>query len=240
MAENAELRPGRFTPGGDVLCDGCTCFGFEIPTKVAVGVTIPVMTLFSEGSLVNSLGGSGSFSSLLRRQTMSETNPPKASMRGARRSAQAGIAAIEFALIAVVFFTLLFGIIELARIMYVDSLAEASCSAAKAAANIDFRDSTALAHARRQAIFRNSSDALPDGEPITDQNIRIDCLSLARQGNGARCMRPKGRLGIPEAIGRAFLIPLILRLAIDVRSIAARYHRSATCGATTPEPNLPP
>lgn len=42
-------------------------------------------------------------------------------MQGARRCVQTGSVAVEFSLIAILFFTFLFGIMELARIMYVYS-----------------------------------------------------------------------------------------------------------------------
>lgn len=46
MAEIAELSPGPYSPGVDVLCDGRTCFGFQIPANVTVGVTIPIYDEF--------------------------------------------------------------------------------------------------------------------------------------------------------------------------------------------------
>jgi hypothetical protein len=42
QAEIAELNGGLYPPGVDVLCDGGTCFGFQIPTRVAVRVTVPI------------------------------------------------------------------------------------------------------------------------------------------------------------------------------------------------------
>lgn len=42
QAEIAELNGGLYAPGVDVLCDGGTCFGFQIPARVAVRVTIPI------------------------------------------------------------------------------------------------------------------------------------------------------------------------------------------------------
>jgi hypothetical protein len=46
QAEIAELNGGRYPPGVDVLCDGGTCFGFQIPTRVAVRVTVPIYDNF--------------------------------------------------------------------------------------------------------------------------------------------------------------------------------------------------
>jgi len=42
MAEIAELQPGPYAPGVDILCDGGLCFGFQIPARVTVRVTMPI------------------------------------------------------------------------------------------------------------------------------------------------------------------------------------------------------
>jgi Flp pilus assembly protein TadG len=57
LAEIAELNPGPYQPGVDVLCDGRTCFGFQIPIKVTVGVTIPVYDEFFAGITSQFTGG---------------------------------------------------------------------------------------------------------------------------------------------------------------------------------------
>jgi Flp pilus assembly protein TadG len=49
LAEIAELSPGPYTPGVDVLCDGGTCFGFLIPTRVTVRVTMPIYDEYLNG-----------------------------------------------------------------------------------------------------------------------------------------------------------------------------------------------
>lgn len=129
---------------------------------------------------------------------MWETSQRKMSMRGGRRFAQSGSVAVEFGLIAIVFFAFLFGIMELARMMYMyNTLAEVTRSAAKAASNIDFRNMPALAAARQQAIFRNTPGELVVGKPITDQNIRIDYMSLERQASGTLMMRPIATASLP-------------------------------------------
>jgi len=104
------------------------------------------------------------------------------SNRPPRRVAQSGVAAVEFALVALLFFTVVFGAIEIARIMYMyNTLAEVTRSAARAAANIDWRVTSDLDLAKQRAILRNSPGGLPFGAPITDQYIRIDYLYL-KQG----------------------------------------------------------
>ena len=124
-------------------------------------------------------------------------------MRGAQRFAQTGFVAVEFSLIAILFFTFLFGIMELARIMYMyNTLAEVTRNAAKAASNIDFNNTTALDRARQQAIFRSTSGALVVGKPITDQNIRIDYMFLEKQASGALFMRPIATASLPACPSR--------------------------------------
>lgn len=96
--------------------------------------------------------------------------------------AESGVAAVEFALVALLFFMVVFGIIEIARIMYMyNTLAEVTRSAARAGANIDWRNTTELGLAKQHAILRDSAGELPFGAPITDQHIRIDYLYL-KQG----------------------------------------------------------
>jgi len=92
------------------------------------------------------------------------------------------VAAIEFAVVALLFFTIVFGVLELARIMYMyNALAEVTRSAARAAANIDWRATTELDLAKQHAILRDSPGELPFGAPVTDKHIRIDYLYL-KQG----------------------------------------------------------
>lgn len=134
---------------------------------------------------------------------MWETDQPQASLRGARRSQQRGAAAVEFAVIAVAFFMFLFGIMELARIVYMyNTLAEATRGAAKAASNIDFKNTGKLDTARQQAIFRTTSGELVIGKPITEKNIVIDYLSLERQGSGALVMQPIPTGSLPACPSR--------------------------------------
>jgi len=116
---------------------------------------------------------------------------------------QAGSVAVEFSLIAIVFFAFIFGILELARMMYMyNTLAEVTRSAARAASNTDFHNTTALNAARQHAIFRSTPGDLVVGKPITDQNIRIDYLSLERQANGTLVMQPIATASLPACPSR--------------------------------------
>lgn len=116
----------------------------------------------------------------------------------AGRFRQAGRAAIEFALLAFVFFTVVFGAFEVARIMYVfNTVQESTRRAAHAASLGNFRDTDALASIRRQAVLRSTPGFLPFGEPISDQSIRIDYMALVREGSDlVRREIPEGSLPV--------------------------------------------
>lgn len=99
------------------------------------------------------------------------------------RTKQGGVAAIEFALIAVIFFTLLFGIIEFARAMYIfNTLQEVTRRAAASAVNTDFTNSTAIDEVRWSAVLRGTAGPLVFAQPITDLNVRIDYLAITSNG----------------------------------------------------------
>lgn len=115
---------------------------------------------------------------------MSETNKP-AKARLPRLRFQRGVAAVEFALLAIIFFTIVFGMLELARAMFVfNTVQEVTRRAAAAASVTNHRDAAAMARIRQDAIFRNSPGELILSTPVTDSNVRIDYLALTRQGDG--------------------------------------------------------
>lgn len=92
---------------------------------------------------------------------------------------QRGVAAIEFALVGVIFFVLFFGIVELARVLYIcNTLQEVTRRGAALAVNTDFSNDTAMQKVREQAIFRASEGGLVFGDPVTDKHVRIDYLSV--------------------------------------------------------------
>lgn len=94
------------------------------------------------------------------------------------RTSQSGTAAVEFAIIAIVFFMFAFGIIEIARVMYVyNTLQESTRRAAAAAANVYPTDSAAIAQLKQDAVFRTSPGQLLLGPPVSDSHIRIDYLA---------------------------------------------------------------
>jgi hypothetical protein len=93
-------------------------------------------------------------------------------------TSQRGTAAVEFAIVALFFFMLVFGILEIARIMYVfNTLQEVTRRAAAAAVNVYPNDTDALAGLKQDAVFRSSSGELPLAPPITDSYVRIEYLA---------------------------------------------------------------
>jgi hypothetical protein len=114
-----------------------------------------------------------------------------------RPAPQQGLAAVEFGLIAVVFFTLVFGAIELARIIYViNTLQEVTRRAASGAASTSFRDIGKLDSVRYKAIFRDTAGPLLLADPVTDQDIRVDYMALVANA-GALTMTPIATGALP-------------------------------------------
>lgn len=106
------------------------------------------------------------------------------------RRAQTGASALEVALLAPIFFALIFGAIEVARLMFVfNTLQEVTRRAAAAAVNVDPNDATAITHLKQNAIFRTSSGKLVLSPQVTDSNIEIDYLSLSRGADGSLTMQ---------------------------------------------------
>jgi len=104
--------------------------------------------------------------------------------RGVGPRHQSGVAAIEFALLAIVFFMVVFGVIEIARAMYIfNTVQESTRRAASAASLVSHRDTSALDRIRQNAVFRTSPGHLIFGAPVSDQSVRIDYLALVRAGN---------------------------------------------------------
>ena len=89
--------------------------------------------------------------------------------------------AVEFGLVAIIFFTVVFATLELARMEFLlNTLEEVTRRAAAAAANVDYRDTTALRKVQMDAVFRNSSGPLALGTPVTSDNVKIDYLSVSK------------------------------------------------------------
>jgi Flp pilus assembly protein TadG len=88
---------------------------------------------------------------------------------------------VEFALVAIVFFTIVFATLELARMEFLlNTLEEVTRRAAAAAANVDYRDTAALQKVQADAVFLDSPGPLALGAPVTSNNVKIDYLSVPR------------------------------------------------------------
>ena len=97
------------------------------------------------------------------------------------RTRQAGVAAVEFSLVVIIFLTIIFATLELARVEYLmNTLMEVTRRAAAAAANANFKDTTALQAIQAQAVFRTSAGPLALGTPVTADNVTIDYLSVSK------------------------------------------------------------
>ena len=96
---------------------------------------------------------------------------------------QRGVTAVEFSLLALLFFLIFFGAIEVARAMYIcNTLQEVTRRAAALAAKADFSNASAMQHVREQAVLRDSPGYLAFAQPVTDAHVRIDFLQIRRTG----------------------------------------------------------
>lgn len=94
---------------------------------------------------------------------------------------QSGSVAVEFSLVAIAFFTVIFATLELARMEFLfNTLEEVTRRAAIAAANVDYRDATAMQKVQSDAVFRPSAGALILGDPVTSTAVKIDYLSVSK------------------------------------------------------------
>lgn len=130
---------------------------------------------------------------------------------------QTGVAAVEVAMLAGLFFALLVGVLEAARLMYLyNSGQEATRHAAAAAALVSHRDAAGLARIRQDAVLRRSPGPLVFGEPVTDASVRIDYLALVRDAAGGLRMTP-----IPDAA-----LPLCPR---ENRRVCTNHPNASNC-----------
>ena len=107
---------------------------------------------------------------------MSATKPSRRTVLR-RRTRQGGTAAVEFALLAAIFFTLVFGVIETARLMFVfNTLQEVTRRAVAAGVKVYPTDTVGTDTVRQRAIFRDDPGGLLLAPPVTDEHIRLDYL----------------------------------------------------------------
>lgn len=116
---------------------------------------------------------------------------------------QRGTFAVEFAIILMLLLVLLFGIVDLARLMYIyNTLQDTTRQAAFGASVTDYRDRNALDLLRQQAIFRTTPGGLVLGAPITDSSIQIDYLALVRNADATQTLTPIAPGDMPSCPAR--------------------------------------
>ena len=93
------------------------------------------------------------------------------------RHAQRGAAAVEFAIIAMLLFTVLFGIIEFGRLFYVINTVQEVTRRAAREAVVLWVDNSNTSQAKRIALFSRAS--LPAGAEIRAANIDIQYLTAS-------------------------------------------------------------
>ena len=106
-----------------------------------------------------------------------------------RAKKQHGGAAVEFALLVVIFLMLVFGILEIARLVYLfNTLQEVTRRAAALAVNSPF-GATAREDVQKHALFRDRDGKLVLGAPVTPSHVQLQYLSMARDAAGALTMQ---------------------------------------------------
>ena len=97
---------------------------------------------------------------------------------------------MEFALLVLFFLTLVFGVLEMARLVYlINTLQEVTRRAASLAINSAF-DQNTQDDIRRRALFADSDGNLVLGRPITFEHLQLEYLSLSRNGTGSLAVQP--------------------------------------------------
>jgi len=103
-----------------------------------------------------------------------------------RTRTQRGVATVEFALLAIVFFLALLGTMDLGRLMYIwNTTQEVTRRAAREAVVRDFT-SAEIAAIQREAIFRGGSVGpayMPAGGEITNTTVKIIYMTVDAGGN---------------------------------------------------------
>ena len=96
------------------------------------------------------------------------------------KAAQRGVAAVEFALVAIPFFLLMFGAMEFGRLLYLwNTVQEVTRNAARQAVVTNFTDTDALDAIKRSAVFRATDGPLPAASEITNARVNIRYLNAA-------------------------------------------------------------
>ena len=163
----------------------------------------------------------------------------------ARRRRQGGVFAVEFAMLAMLFFIFLFALLEVARAVYLWNLVpEITRRAARAAAVTDFSNASAVQSVREQAVLRFGAGpagrwAAPSATPMC---ASIICRKSSGGGGagGAAGERDAGLSAtqphqLPGRSARRQLHPLRARAAVPAR----RGNTGGSCERVPYRPILP-
>ena len=117
---------------------------------------------------------------------------------------QRGTAAVEFALLASLFFLIIFGIIEVTRMLYVyGTLQEVTRRAASSAVHVYPTDTAGIARLKYAALFRTGPGELALAPPVSDAHLKIDYLALTRDpDDGELSLAPVAPGSIPNSAAR--------------------------------------
>lgn len=114
---------------------------------------------------------------------MLEINNPPLRWNKSLSINQRGGAAVEFAFLVIIFLTLVFGVLEMARLMYMfNILPEVTRRAGTIAANSNF-DTETQDTIKSKALFLGRNGNLFFGAPITTAHVKIDYLSISRDSS---------------------------------------------------------
>ena len=118
----------------------------------------------------------------------------------ARGRREGGVFAVEFAILAGLFFLFVFALLEVARAVYLWNLVpEITRRAARAAAVADFSNAGVLQAVREQAVLRAGPGRLPLGGAISDAYVHIDYLSQSSGDGGVPAALPVSAMpGCPQ------------------------------------------
>ena len=126
--------------------------------------------------------------------------PP--SLHRVKATKQKGAAAVEFAMLAMLFFSLVFGVLEIARLVYLfNTLQEVTRRAAALAVNSPF-DKDSQETVRKNALFADKNGNLVLGDPVTPAHVKLDYLSLSRDSAGVLTTPPVVSLPADPATNR--------------------------------------
>lgn len=147
------------------------------------------------------------------------------------KTAQRGVAAVEFALVVIPFFLLMFGAMEFGRLLYLfNTVQEVTRNAARQAVVTDFTNTSAIASIKRSAVFRTDDGPLPAAFEITNARVNIRYLNFAGNVPNPMPLSPGDNISACLNAGR---------VNECIRFVEVCVSRGSTCDATDPAQSIP-